>query len=246
MLLIASECLLVITGMFVKYLSDDLPTAQIVFCRNLISLAFIMPLAFRHGLNGVKTSIFHIHLFRGVIGVTAMFCLYYGWSHLPLAQAALLKQTAPFFMPIVAAFWLGETTSKRIKFSIILGFAGVGVILQPGEGSIEIALVIALFGAFCGATVKVAVRRMSVSESPETIALYFTIIAALVSAIPGISAWQPITNEQMILLGLMAGVSTTAQILLNKAYALAPVGQLGPFTYASVAFAALFGWLLWN
>ena len=44
----------------------------------------------------------------------------------------------------------------------------------------------------------------------------------------------------------MAGMATLAQLLLSKGYGYAPAGQLGPFTYASVVFAAVMGYLLWQ
>ncbi len=63
-----------------------------------------------------------------------MTCLFYSWGHLPLAQAALLKQTAPFFMPLIAFWWLGESVPKIVKLAILVGFIGVFLILNPQEG----------------------------------------------------------------------------------------------------------------
>ncbi len=51
---------------------------------------------------------------------------------------------------------------------------------------------------------------------------------------------------QLAYLTGIAIFSTIGQLLLSKAYGLAPAGQLGPYTYTSVAFAALFGWLIWG
>ena len=56
---------------------------------------------------------------------------------------------------------------------------------------------------------------------------------------------MPGTEHFVWLFGL-AATSTLAQLLLTRAYGLDPAGQLGPFTYASVIFATLMGWLLWH
>jgi drug/metabolite transporter (DMT)-like permease len=87
---------------------------------------------------------------------------------------------------------------------------------------------------------------MSSSESPQTVVFYFALISSVIACVPAIISWQTPTLEQIGWLLLMACTSTIAQLCLSKGYALAPAGQLGPYTYTSVAIAALFGWWLWD
>lgn len=246
LLIIFSEFFLVCSGMVIKQLSGELPTEVIVFARNLFGLILLLPWIMRKGTRAIKTDKLHLHFLRAAVGVTAMTCLYYSWGHLPLAQAALLKQTSPFFMPVIALWWLGERVSGRVKWSITIGFVGVALILNPSEGALNMAVLIALFGAMLGAFAKIVIRRMSVTEPAKRIVFYFALFAALLSVIPAALVWVMPNAEQIGWLFLMAGTSTLAQLLLSKGYGLAPAGQLGPFTYSSVALAALFGWLLWD
>lgn len=245
-LILASELFLVLSGMVIKQISDQLPVEIIVFMRNLFGLMLLLPWLIRHGPAAIKTDKLRFHLMRAGVGVTAMTCLYYSWGHLPLAQAALLKQTAPFFMPLIALWWLGERIGRLVKVSILIGFVGVYLILNPQQGAFNLVVLIALFGALLGALAKVTIRRMRATESPQRIVFYFGLFSALLSATPALLSWQPLTLLQLGWLLLMAATSTLAQLLLSKAYGLAPAGQLGPYTYGSVAFAALFGWLLWD
>ena len=55
---------------------------------------------------------------------------------------------------------------------------------------------------------------------------------------PAASLWFP-----LFLIGLL---STAGQILITRAYACAPAAQVGPFLYAIVVFAGLFGWTIWQ
>jgi len=190
--------------------------------------------------------VLRFHFMRAAVGVTAMTCLFYSWGHLPLAQAALLKQTAPFFMPFIALFWLGERVSKASKLAILIGFVGVYAVLNPHEGTLNFAVLVAVIGAMLGALAKVTIRRMSATEGPQRIVFYFALFSALLSAIPALLNWVQPTLQQWGWLLVLSITSTIAQLLLSKGYSYAPAGQLGPFTYGSVAFAALFGWLLWN
>jgi len=244
--IILSELFLVCSGMVVKQITSDLPTEMIVFARNLFALILLMPWLLRSGLSSIKTTALKLHVARAAVGVTAMMCLYYSWGHLPLAEAALIKQTAPFFIPLFALWWLGERLSGAVKLAICVGFAGVFLVLNPGQGSLNVAVLIALFGAMLGALAKVIIRRMSSSEPASRIVFYFALFSTLLALPPALLNWVTPNLVELGWLLLMAITSTVAQLMLSKGYALAPAGQLGPYTYASVVFAALFGWLLWD
>ena len=245
-LILVSELFLVASGMVVKQVSGELPTELIVFARNIFGLMLLLPWLLRNGVSAIRTEKLRFHVMRATVGVVAMTCLYYSWGHLPLAQAALLKQTAPFFIPLIALVWLGERIPAAAKLAILVGFAGVYLILNPTEGGLNTAVLIALGGAMLGGLAKVVIRRMRDTESPQRIVFYFALFSSLISALPAWLSWMTPTWGQTGWLLLMAMTSTIAQLLLSKAYGMAPAGQLGPYTYASVAFAALFGWWLWD
>ena len=246
LLIALAELFLVCSGMIVKQISADLPTEIIVFSRNLLGLCLLLPWLMRNGISVVKTNHLRFHFMRAAIGVSAMTCLFYSWGNLPLAQAALLKQTAPFFTPILAFIWLGERIGFITKGAIVLGLIGVFFILQPTEGVINYVVIIALFGAMLSGFVKVVVRRMGATESPQKIVFYFAFFSSLIASLPAMWNWQMPTLVQGGWLFLLAITSTLAQLSLSKGYALAPAGSLGPFTYISVVFAALLGWWIWD
>ena len=245
-LILVSEIFLVLSGMVIKQLSGELPTEMIVFYRNLLGLALFIPWLMRNGGGALRTTKLRFHIMRASVGVTAMTCLFYSWGHLPLAQAALLKQTAPFFMPLIAFWWLGERINLQVKLAILVGFIGVAFILNPQEAAVNIGILIALVGACLGALAKVTVRRMRDTESPQLIVFYFAFFAALLSVIPAWLSGASLTLIQFGWLIVLAATSTVAQLLLSKAYGMASAGQLAPYTYGSVAMAALFGWLVWG
>jgi len=246
LLILLSEWMLVASGIMVRQLSDTLPTEVLVFLRNSLGLVWMMPWILRRGRRTLPTRRIHLHLLRAALGIIAMSCLYYAWAHLPLAQAALLKQTSPFFVPLIAFVWLHERIGAAVRWAILVGFIGVLLILQPSSGTLEWAVLIALAGAALGATAKVCIRAMRVTESPQQIVFYFALFGSCFSALPAWFSWvTPVGIDWVWLLGL-AAASTLAQLLLSKAYGLAGAGTLGPFTYASIPFAALAGWVLWG
>ncbi|HCH32315.1 MAG TPA: EamA/RhaT family transporter [Oceanospirillaceae bacterium] len=247
LLILLSELALVLTGVTIHELVNHVPTAMLVLARNAIGLMFFVPWLLRRGPRAAKTQQIPLHLTRALVGIVAMYSLFYSWGHLPLALAAVLKQTAPFFIPIVGFIWLKEGITWWTVVAILVGFVGVWVILNPeGQTYAPWIALLAIFGASLGATAKVVVRKLSLTESSIVIVFYFSLFNTLFSLIPALLVW---TTPSLWILGgmvLMAGFATLAQLLLSKGYRYAPAGQLGPFTYGSVIFASLLGWLLWD
>lgn len=248
LLITASELSLLFTGMIIKELTTDVPLEQIIFLRNFIGLILLMPWLFRKGINRLHTQRPSMHIIRGIVGVTAMVCMFYAWGHLPLAQAALLKQTSPLFIPIIAYFWLQERIGVKTIIALSLGFFGVMFIINPEaqQGDFSFAIIIAIIGAVLAGVAKVTIRKMRLTETPGRIVFYFALIGTILSIIPAGLVWVELNLIQFVFLFGIALFSTIGQLLLSKAYGLAPAGQLGPYTYTSVIFAALFGWLIWD
>ena len=248
LLITASELSLLFTGMIIKQITDDVPLEQIIFLRNIMGLALLMPWLYNKGIQRLYTKRISMHILRGLVGVSAMVCMFYAWGHLPLAQAALLKQTSPLFIPIIAYLWLHERIGIKTIIALFIGFVGVILIINPGaeQKSFNFAIIIAIIGAILAGVAKVSIRKMRDTETPGRIVFYFALIGSIASVIPAMLAWINLSGMQWAYMAGIALFSTIGQLLLTKAYGLAPAGQLGPYTYTSVAFAALFGWLIWH
>ncbi|WP_370060149.1 DMT family transporter, partial [Neptunomonas phycophila] len=235
-----------LSGMVIKQISGDLPTEVIVFFRNAFGLVLLIPWFLKHGNQAIRTQLLRYHFMRAAVGVSAMSCLYYAWGHLPLAQAALLKQTSPFFVPFFAFWWLNERINRYAIYAILIGFVGVYIVLNPHGSDFNLVVLVAVLGAMLGALAKVTVRRMVLSESPQRIVFYFALFRTMLAAVPAAIVWVMPNWQQFIWLLVLAMTSTAAQLMLSKGYAYAPAGQLGPFTYGSILFATLFGWWIWD
>lgn len=244
--IIAAELMFATMGALVKSVTQDLTAELAVFMRSLFGLLMILPLVHRFGgLNGLKTQHPYAHVMRALAGVSAMYCFFYALAHLPLADGMLLKMTAPIFMPIVAWLWLSERATRLAILAVPVGFLGVLLILNP-QGEVHPASLIGLLGGFLAALAKVTVRRLTLTEPTVRIVFYFSVLAVLVSALPLTWAWQTPSGLQWLQLGLMGMVGTAGQLFMTRGYASGPAPQLGPFTYFSVLFGAIYGYLFWD
>lgn len=246
LLIIAAELMFTSMGVVVRLVSSELNNAQIVFFRNLFVLLLILPLLIRYSRAGLRTDVPHYHLLRGLAGVGAMYCFFYAITLMPLANAMLLKLSAPLFIPLVALFWLKESVSWMVACAVLLGFSGVAFILTPEYETLGTVGLVALLGGLLAAVAKTSLRRLARTEPPERTVFFFSLTGTLVSALPLFHYWQPITPQILLWLLLLAGFALTGQMFMTRGFAYAKAGRLGIFAYFSVLFAAIYGWWLWD
>jgi len=163
LLLMAGELLLALMAAMIKHLSlDGLPTELIVFFRNALGLAFLLPILLSTGgLKQLKTQRIGLHFLRAGTGVAAMFWFFYTLAHVRLADAILVKMTAPFFLLLTAMIWLGDRISLRTWAAICIGFIGVAFILRPGSTAFNPVMLVALLSAALMGIAKVSIRKMA-------------------------------------------------------------------------------------
>ncbi len=236
-----------IIGALVKAVSVDLSLEMIVFFRSILTLVFLLPILFRpHNRTSIRTTCFRFHILRSLAGLAGMYCFFFILARLPLAVAVLLNFTSPIFIPLIAYFWIKEPVPAPVRAAIFIGFVGVALILKPGSELFRPIAFLGILSAILVATAMVAIRRMSPQEPPHRIVFYFSLIAALISAVPLLWAFQLPRGQTLGLLVLISLLAVAGQLMLTKGYSLAPSARVGPFTYGSVIFSAIIGWLVWD
>lgn len=244
--LLLGEFLLAMMAALIKHLSGDVPQEVLVFSRNLFGLVALLPIVLHQGVRNLKTRRLGVHLQRSIVGLIAMYGYFYVIAHLPLAEAVLVKLSAPFFLPIIAFFWLKEKIRLRTALAILLGFVGVMFVLRPGSDTFQPVALVGIGASVLASLAKVTIRDMADTEPTYRVVFYFGLLATLVSAVPLLWGWQMPPAHTWIWLCVIGVAGTGGQLLMTKAYQIANPGQVGPYTYASVIYAAILGWLFWD
>lgn len=232
----------------VKQLNGRLPVAEIVLVRALISiiltavglrLAGISPWGQRRGLLVV----------RGLLGSVALLCFFEAIDQLPLASATVLQYTYPTLTALAALLLLREPLRRRIGLAVLLGWVGITLVVQPqwltgaAEAPALIPALIGVGGALFTALAYVSVRRLSMSEHPLVIILYFPMISVPIT-LPLVltqGVW-PMGWEWGWLLGV--GIFTQlGQIWVTEGLKRLPAARATSINYIQVVFAALWGWI---
>jgi drug/metabolite transporter (DMT)-like permease len=234
-----------IMGSMVKRVSAELPTEMAAFFRSAAGFVVLLPWVL-HGRANLRTRRLTGHVMRGLSGLASMYCFFYALGHMPLGEAVLLNYSMPLFIPFIAYFWLREPMSRTLFAVIALGFVGVTLILKPG---LDLFTPIALIGLASGvltAVCMVGIRDLTSSEPPFRIVFYYSLTCTVGSAIPLLWAWQTPAAHLWIPILVIGVCASIGHVLMTRAYGLAPASQVGPFSYTTVIFAGLIGWVFWT
>lgn len=246
LLLTLGEALLTVMAAIIKHVGEDVGTPMVVFLRCLFGLLVLLPVVARQGRTLFSSNRPGTMAVRALAGLAAMYGFFYVIEHLPLAEATLVKLTTPFFMPLIAYFWLREHINRHNAVAIVTGFAGVLFILRPGAATFDPHALVGIAAAVLASVAMVAIRDMNEDEPASRIVFHFAVVTTVVSALPLFWLWQTPDWHLWPWLIAMGVCGTAGQLCITHAFQIAPPGKLGPFNYTSVVFAALIGWLVWN
>ncbi|WP_408636813.1 DMT family transporter [Pseudomonas aestuarii] len=245
-LLALSALLFSLMGVGIREVSASVNNETVVFARNLVGVLFFLPLILLKGLHPLHTARIQSHLWRTGFGLTAMYCFFYAIAHLPLADAMLFTYSAPLFTPLIAWWWLKEPLSKRMLATTAVGLVGVLLVAKPSAALFGGQALIGMSASVLAAFAFVSIRQMSDTEPAFRMVFYFSLFSALASAIPLSWAWQPLDRLQLTWLLGIGLLATASQIIMSRAYSLAPPGLIGPFAYLAIVFAGALAWLRWG
>lgn len=222
-------------------------TIQIIFIQNAVSLLCILPVALRHGTKHLKTEVLPIHLMRDVFGVLSYYLFFLAIRFLNLVDATILNYTAPFFVPVIWWVWMREKVGRHVWWSIIIGFIGVAVILNPTRQMFQLGFVLGLFAGILSAVAFVALRILNVHKEPMTRTLFYYFLTGTILSFP--FAWiywiHPSGHEWWGAIGIGAATAG-GQMLLTVAYRYGTASYLSPLGYSSVVYAGLVSWALFD
>lgn len=234
-----------IQNAFAKTAVETIPITTLLFVQNIIAFALVAPCIIGHRFAWKEN--LSLHLARALSGLLSFACLFLAIRYISLVNATLLANAAPLFFPLIIRVWEGERVTSRLWGSILLGFAGVIFILHPSAGSLGSWMVlVALLGSLFSAIALQCVRKLVMTESLFGVLFYYFLFSTILCAPPAFFFWEPLNNQQWLLLatiGLFLGIT---QLLLAKAYTYASPTILGPFNYSIVIFAGLIQWIFWG
>lgn len=240
---------MLMAGMYVsvKLVSDAVPLGEIVFFRAFFA---VFPLILFLWMRGEFASSLATrrplgHVLRSLFGVVSLFASFAALARLSVAEAVLIAQLSPILTAVAAIFLLSEQLTRWRVIGLALGFLGILMLVWPelDDQSLErvrlIGISLGLVSAVFSALSLIMVRKLSRTESPGAIALYFVLasMAAALFTLPW--GWVvPQCHDVYFLIG--SGVfGGCAHIAMTLSFRYAEASRLAPFEYVAFLWPVL-------
>jgi len=230
-----------------KWLVASYPIGEVLFTRTAVSLfALLLVILPRVGLAAFRTKRLRHHVMRSFSQGCSQAFLLIAFSLMPLASAVAINFSAPLFIVLISVLVLKERVGFSRATALIVGFLGILIVTHPGAETFQIGAIFALANAVLYASVTVAVRGMTATESTETLTTYqLVLLTAIFALLLPFGATMPDTGDAALM--LFNGLTNAAgQYWWTKSLHLAPTSALAPFQYLSLVWALLIGFLVWG
>jgi drug/metabolite transporter (DMT)-like permease len=231
-----------------KYLGGHLPTLEVVGVRCasafLLALMVSNPLT-RPGL--LKTARPGLQLWRASMLLGSTVFNFMAFRYLQLDEAMAILFSTPFLVAILAGPLLGEWVGWRRWTAILVGFAGVLVVVRPGLGGMQWAALLSFGSAVCYAFYNITTRMLSRTDSSETTLFYANLFGCLVMAPVLPFVWvMPASWLDVVLMVALGVFGAGGHFLLILAHRRAPASVLSPFIYTQIVWASALGYLVFG
>lgn len=249
-----------IMGVCVKLASAYYSTAEIVMVRGAIGILFIGALVLARG-DSLRTRFPRSHLWRGLVGVTALSLWFYAIANLPLAMAMTLNYMAPIWIAailFIAGWWRGALRFEwGMLAAILASFAGVTLLLQPSMHLTQWTTgLVALFSGMLSALAYLQVRQLGQLGEPEfRVVFYFSLTGMLAGLIGTLltngpqghtAIWHQPSLKGALLMLAIGVTATVAQMAMTRAYRLGKMLVTANLQYTGIVFSSFWGVLLWQ
>jgi drug/metabolite transporter (DMT)-like permease len=235
----------VVASSLVASFRGSFPVVQILFIQNIVSLLFIIPFFFVKKFAGLKTKVGWTHLLRDCAGVLSYYLFFVSIKFLNLVDATVLNYTAPFFVPFFWWIWMKEKVEKNVWWSIVVGFVGVALILNPTKEIFQLGFVLGIFAGLLSGVALCAVRVLSLMKEPARRTLFYYFSVGTILCFPfALIYWippEPIQWLKMILIGV---ATASGQIFLTIGYRHGTASYLSPLGYSTVIYAGIVSYFL--
>lgn len=250
-----------IMGVCVKLASSMYSVAEIVMYRGMVGVLFMAGLIVVQG-GTFRTSLPWHHLWRGIVGVTALWMWFYSIGRLPIATGMTLNYMAPIWIAAIlfsAGWWRGEKKFEwGLATAIAFSFIGVTLLLRPSFHAEQwFPALVGLASGVLSALAYLQVRKLGQMGEPEyRVVFYFSLtgmLAGLLGTFAGMgfidghaTSWNGHNVKGVTLLIAIGVTATVAQMAMTRAYRLGKTLVTANLQYTGIVFSSGWGILVWG
>ena len=241
-------------GLIIKYLSTSYSAAELSAWRNLFGLvpsiiALWSSKVWRNSGRRLKLRQWKLAFLRGAIVTFAQLSFYMSLGVMAFATASTITYSGALFTTALAIPILGERVGWVRWGAVLVGFAGVIMVIQPGGAGFSLYALLPLAAAACYALSGVTARVFD-GDAPSPLVNLYSSITSLIGASLIAYFWGGFTpiasTSDMAWIVLMGAFGGTAVLFLVVSYRMTEQSNLAPFSYFGIPLAFILGWLFFD
>jgi drug/metabolite transporter (DMT)-like permease len=232
----------------VKLLGAHYPVAQIVWARFTGHLV-IMLLVFlpRYGRRLLATRRPGVQIGRSLLMLVSNMMFVVAIARVPLATASAIGFTSPLIVTALSVPLLHESVGIRRWSAVLIGFAGALLVIRPGTGLHDPAVLLLLLSSAAYALYQIATRWVGLYDDAAVGIVFSALLGSLImsAALPFVFVMPqgPLDILLFCSLGLLGGAG---HYLVIRAFQSGPAAVIAPLGYVELVGTATLGYLIFG
>jgi drug/metabolite transporter (DMT)-like permease len=230
-----------------KLLTQWYPIGQVICLRQAATLLLIVPyIMLVTGWGAVRVVNWQGQTLRGLLFVAGSALIVTSLSLLPITTVIAITFTTPIFIALLSAPLLGERVGAHRWVAVLVGFAGVLVIVRPGAAGFEWVLLLPVANALINSLRDILTRRLSRTDSSISILFCSTLIVMFAGLLTVPWGWNAVDANGALWFVLAGLANAGAHFFVIEALRMGEASLVSPFRYTAFLWASLFGFVLWG
>ncbi|MEK9991704.1 MAG: DMT family transporter [Paracoccaceae bacterium] len=232
-----------------KYLATEYNVYMVVMIRYWFFAAFVISVSSQKtgGIKRVaKTKSPILQIFRSLILVAEMCITILAFTLLGLAETHAIFASYPLIIAMLSGPILGEYVGWRRWLAICVGFIGILIILNPGNGIFSPYALVPLVGAILFALYGLLTRYVGQYDNSSTSFFWTGVVGSIAMTIIGLNYWDPVSKSDWSIMLLLSASGVVGHYLLIKCYEVAEASAVQPFAYLQLIWASMIGIIIFG
>ena len=225
----------------VRELLRTLGIFEILFLRSLVSLALLAAVLPVTGWQVLRTQRFGLHVVRNLFHFSGQYAWVYAIAGLPLAMVFAIEFTMPVWAALLAFPLLGERLNRGRIIMLVLGLAGICIILKPGVAEVKPAAWAMLAGSFAYAATMIGTKRLAQSDSAMAVLFYMSAIQAPLGLIPALPGWVTPGLSDLPWIVAVGAAGLSAHFCMTRSLRIADATFVVPIDFLRLPLIAVVG-----
>ena len=264
-LIAAGIAIFSIQDIIIRTLGSTYPALEIMFIRGFVAMIFIGLMVYMDGgFSTLRVRRPVLNIVRGLLQVVSYTAYYMAMAAMPIAEVTAIFFVSPLFVTLLSTVFLGEAVGIRRWSAMLVGFAGVVIIVRPGSGLLDPAALLPLIAAGTYATSVIITRRIGKTQTGSSLAFIAMMTFVTVSGLGGLAfgdgslatdshpslafllrAWTVPHGSDLAMIAACGLIAAFGFYCLAQGYRIAPASLVAPFEFVAMPLAVMWGVVVW-